>query len=398
MLNDHFSPPNGRWPYFAPDEIEAAVRVLSSGKVNFWTGEECRLFEEEFARYFGCRHAIALSNGTIALELALRALGVGPGDEVIVPCRTFIASASAVVRCGAKPVLADVDAESQNSTVRTITPLLGPATKAIIAVHLAGWPCEMGELIRFARDNNLRVIEDCAQAHGAAIQGRLAGVFGDVAAFSFCQDKIMTTGGEGGMVMTNDATLWEKMWSDKDHGKSPSVLDLQSDGSRFRLLHERFGTNGRMTEMQAAIGRIQLRKLRGWVDQRRRNAAVLTETFSVIAGLRVTLPPEHVTHSYYKYYAFVRPEELRSGWDRDRILTELRQRGIACMTGGCPELYLEKAFIDKGFCSKERMPVAKMLGETSLMFLVHPTLGEREMLRICDAVSEVFGQASGEPA
>lgn len=398
MLNDQDRQPGGKWPYFAPDEIEAAVRVLRTGKVNFWTGGECRKFEEEFAQYFGRRHAIALSNGTIALELALRALGIGPGDEVIVPCRTFIASASAVVRCGARPVLADVDAESQNITVGTITPVIGPATKAIIVVHLAGWPCEMNEIMDLARANNLKVVEDCAQAHGAKLRGRLAGEFGDVAAFSFCQDKIMTTGGEGGMVVTDDSDLWQKMWSDKDHGKSPSVLDLHSDGSRFRLLHECFGTNGRMTEMQAAIGRIQLGKLCGWVEQRRRNASVLSETFFTRTGLRVTLPPAHVIHSYYKYYTFVRPEELRPGWDRDRILTEVRQRGIVCMTGGCPELYLEKAFIDKGYCPEERMPVAKMLGETSLMFLVHPTLEEQEMRRIGDVVSEVFDQATGKVA
>ncbi len=203
------------WPHFDPDEIATAARVLQSGKVNYWTGEEGRRFEDEFAAQAGCKYGIAVANGTVALELALHALGIGPGDEVIVPSRTFIASASSVVMRGAKPVLADVDPNSQNLTVATIRPLLTTRTRAVIAVHLAGWPCDMDLIAELAHGHGLKVIEDCAQCHGATYKGRPVGSLGDVGAFSFCQDKIMTTGGEGGMVTTNEkaghsaASFWE---------------------------------------------------------------------------------------------------------------------------------------------------------------------------------------------
>ena len=186
-----FSP----WPYFAPDEIAAAVRVLESGNVNYWTGNEGRQFELEFAEFAGCRHAVAVANGTVALELALRTLGIGPGDEVVTSSRTFIASASCAVAVGARPVCADVDRDSGNITADTIRAVLTPATKAMVVVHLAGWPCEMDPILELAHERRLKVIEDCAQAHGATYKGRPAGSLGDIAAFSFCQDKIMTLPG-----------------------------------------------------------------------------------------------------------------------------------------------------------------------------------------------------------
>jgi len=208
------------WPYFAPDEIEAAAAVLRSGNVNYWTGEEGRLFEREFAEFTGCKHAIAVANGSVALEATLRALGIGPGDEVITTSRTFIASASCAVAVGAQPVMADVDRDSQNITADSIRKVLSSRTKAIVPVHLAAWPCEMDPILKLAAEHGLKVVEDCAQAHGATYKGRPVGSMGDVAAFSFCQDKIMTTAGEGGMVTTNSDDLWEKMWAYKDHGKS----------------------------------------------------------------------------------------------------------------------------------------------------------------------------------
>jgi dTDP-4-amino-4,6-dideoxygalactose transaminase len=382
--------PFAPWPFFAQDEITAATAPLASGKVNYWTGTEGREFEKEFAVYTESKYAIVLTNGSVALELALYALGIGPGDEVITTCRTFIASASCIVMRGATPVLVDIDRDSQNITPETIRPHITPRTKAIICVHLAGWPCDMDPILELARDHGLKVIEDCAQAHGATYKGKPVGSLGDVAAFSFCQDKIMTTGGEGGMLTTNDESLWCKAWEFKDHGKSFEAVYNRQHTPGFRWLHESFGTNWRLTEMQSAIGRVQLRKLPDWTETRQRHAAVLTESFSQIPALRITLAPSEIGHAMYKYYVFVRPEKLASGWDRDRVMNAIVAEGIPCFSGSCSEIYLEKAFINAGYGPKERLPVARELGETSLMFLVHPTLTEADMRDTCHAVEKVF--------
>jgi dTDP-4-amino-4,6-dideoxygalactose transaminase len=389
-LKRDFSP----WPYFAEDEIEVVVRVLRSGKVNYWTGQEGRLFEQEFAQFAGCQYAVALANGSVAMELALFALGIGEGDEVVVTSRTFVASASSVVLRGAKPVFADVDPDSGNITAQTVRAVLTPRTKAIIAVHLGGWPCEMDELMQLAQGHNLWVIEDCAQAHGATYKGRPVGSLGHVAAWSFCQDKIMTTGGEGGMLTTSDERIWEKAWSYKDHGKSYEAVYHRQHPPGFRWLHESFGTNWRMTEMQAAIGRVVLRKVPELVATRRRYAQILTERFQSLPALRVTIPPAHIQHAYYRYYVYVRPERLKLGWSRDRIMVELNQLGIPCTVGSCSEVYLEKSFQNAGLSPAYRLPVAKQLGETSLAFLVHPTLSEEDVQEIADVVNKIMFIAS----
>nr|WP_184029094.1 DegT/DnrJ/EryC1/StrS family aminotransferase [Deinococcus budaensis] len=381
------------WPVFAKDEVQAVTAVLQSGKVNYWTGTEAREFEREYAEYLGVRHAIALHNGTLALELALYAFGIGEGAEVITTSRTFIASASAAVMRGCVPVIADVDPVTQNLTAETIRPLITSKTRAIIAVHLAGWPCDMDPIMALAREHNLIVIEDCAQAHGAFYKGRPVGSIGHAGAFSFCQDKIMTTGGEGGLLALNDTEVWKKAWAYKDHGKSYDAVYEREHPPGFRWLHESFGTNWRMLEVQAAIGRLQLRKLPDWIERRRANAAVLSERFSHHPALRLTLPDEDSFHSYYKYYVFVRPERLRAGWDRDRIMNAVTAAGVPCFSGSCSEIYLEKAFQDAGYGPAERLPVARELGETALMFLVHPTLSPADMHRMADVVDAVMAQA-----
>ncbi len=377
------------WPVFTQDQIDAVVGVLRSGKVNYWTGEQGRLFEQEFAEFVGCKHAVALANGTVARELALRSLGIGAGDEVVVPSRTFIASASCVVMCGAKPVVADVDPESQNITARTVERVLTPRTKAIVAVHLAGWPCDMDPILELARQHELKVVEDCAQALGSSYRERSVGSMGDAAAFSFCQDKVMTTGGEGGMLTTNHRGVWERAWSFKDHGKGLAALENREPGPSFRWLHDSFGTNWRMTEMQSAIGRVALTKLPGWVLKRQENARVLTEELVRVRGLRVARPPEWVNHSYYKHYSFVRPAQLRAGWSRDSIVAAVRAEGVPCFSGVCSEIYLEKAFADD-LRPARSLEVARTLGETSLMFLVHPTLSTEDMQDTCTAVKKVM--------
>ncbi|MBE0596461.1 MAG: DegT/DnrJ/EryC1/StrS aminotransferase family protein [Desulfuromonadales bacterium] len=384
------------WPCFGEEEIGAAVQVLKSGLVNYWTGAEGRLFEQEYAKAAGTGYAVAVANGTVALELALYAAGIGPGDEVITTSRTFIASASAVVMRGAIPVLADVDPDSQNLTAETIRRQLTSRTRAIIAVHLAGWPCDMDAILDLARAHGLKVIEDCAQAHGATYKGRPVGSLGDVAAFSFCQDKIITTGGEGGMLTTNDAGIWERAWAYKDHGKNYRAVYHQQHATGFRWLHDSFGTNWRMTEMQAAIGRVALRKLPDWVAARRRHAAVLDQGLGEVAALRIPKPPDEIGHAYYKYYAFLRPEKFRQGWNRERILAAINGAGIPCFSGSCSEIYLEKAFSQQFLGPPARLPVARELGETSLMFLVHPTLTCDVLEQACATVRCILQTAGGD--
>lgn len=381
------------WPQPSAEEIDAVTSVLRSGRLNYWTGDQVRRFEEEYAALTGCRHAIAVSNGTVALELALYALDIGRGDEVIVPCRTFVASASCVAMRGATPVFADVDPVSQTITAEAVSRALSPRTKAIIVVHLAGWPCDMDPILELARRRGIKVIEDCAQAHGATYKDRAVGSLGDIAAFSFCQDKIITTGGEGGMVTTSDDRLCRAAWSFKDHGKSYEARS-QQPSPVFRWLHDSFGTNWRLTEMQAAIGRVLVARLPEDLSRRRRNAAILTAEFTSVPALRTTVPPQDVGHAYYKYYVFVRPEMLRQGWDRDRIAEAIRAEGIPCTSGSCSEVYLERAF-PESMRPSGRLPVARELGETSLMFLVHPTLSVEDMFDTALAVQKVMRATSG---
>ncbi|GGE45430.1 aminotransferase [Halopseudomonas oceani] len=389
MLNTPFSP----WPSFTTEEADAVHAVLLSNKVNYWTGQEGREFEKEFAAWADCTHAIALSNGTLALDLALKGLGIGPGDEVIVTPRTFLASASSIVTAGAVPVFADVDRDSQNITAETIAAVLTERTRAIICVHLAGWPCDMDPIMALADAHSLFVIEDCAQAHGARYKGRSVGSIGHVGCWSFCQDKIMTTGGEGGMVTTDDRELWSSMWSYKDHGKSWEAVYERAHPPGFRWLHESFGTNWRMTELQAVIGRIQLRRMTDWTAARTRHAEQIWDTCRAFDVVRVPSFPADCVHAHYKCYVQVVPERLAAGWTRDRIIEAIVAGGVPCFQGSCSEVYLEKAFDGTGWRPSERLPVARELGETSLMFLVHPTLTEAEMTKTCAVIRAVLAEA-----
>jgi len=398
MLGGSFS----HWPSFDEDEVRAVSNVLRSNKVNYWTGTECREFEKEFSAWSGVKHSVAVVNGTVALDLAFMALGIGKGDEVIVTSRTFIASVSSIVNSGAVPIFADVDINTQNITVDTILPVITSRTRAIVCVHLAGWPCDMDSIMRLAAENDLFVIEDCAQAHGAKYKGRPVGSIGDIGCWSFCQDKIMTTGGEGGMVTTNQADLWSRMWSFKDHGKSWEAVYQNDHPPGFRWLHDSFGTNWRMLEMQAVIGRIQLKRMSAWHDIRLRYAEQIWNAAKGLSGIRV---PEFVcdpictldgckengcnengsTHAAYKCYLFVEGGSVI----RDRIMAQINAHGVPCFSGSCSEVYLERAFDNVDWRPEERLPVAKELGETSLMFLCHPTLTQDEINLTCRVIEAV---------
>lgn len=394
MLNTPFSP----WPSFTKEEADAVSQVLLSNKVNYWTGQECRQFETEFAKWADSKYAIAMGNGTLALDVALQALDIGAGDEVIVTPRTFIASISSVVNAGATSIFADIDEATGNITPESITAVLTDKTKAIVCVHLAGWPCDMDGIMALANKHNLYVIEDCAQAHGARYKGRSVGSIGHIGAWSFCQDKVMTTGGEGGMVTTNDEQLWRKIWAYKDHGKSYAAVYETEHPPGYRWLHESFGTNWRMTEMQAVLGRIQLTRMPDWTAKRTANAQAILdicakwEAKGYLSVPRLEESPQFAdsTHAYYKLYVYVQPDNLPEGWSRDRIIEEINKSGVPCFSGSASEVYLEKAFDNTGLRPKSRLPVAKQLGETSLMFLVHPTLTEEEIKQTVQAIDSVF--------
>ena len=390
MLNTNFT----SWPSFSEEEANAVKNVLLSNKVNYWTGNECREFEKEFAVWSNSKYAIALGNGTLALDSALKALDIGVGDEVIVTSRTYIASVTSIVTAGAIPIFADIDKNSQNITTTSIRSMITKKTKAIICVHLAGWPCEMDEIIELANEFNLYVIEDCAQAHGAKYKSKPVGSIGNIGCWSFCQDKIMTTGGEGGMVTTNDKSLWSKMWSYKDHGKSYKAVYEQKHPDGFQWLNESFGTNWRMTELQGVIGRIQLKRMSNWHSNRISNALKIWNTAKQCKGLRVPSIPDYIEHAAYKCYVFIKLEELKNGWGRDKVKKEINELGVPCYAGVCPEVYLEKAFDNSGFRPKERLANAKELGQSSLMFLVHPTLTKNEIQQTCDAITSVMNLAT----
>lgn len=382
------------WPYYDVDEIEAAVTVLRSGRVNYWTGDLCRAFEREFARFVGVQYGVAVANGTLALELALRALGIGPGDEVVTTPRTFYANVTSVLAVGARAKFADIDRDSGNITAKSVEEALSPQTKAIVAVHLAGWPCDMPELRALADRRDLLLIEDCSQAHGGMIDDRMVGSWGDAAAFSFCQDKILTTGGEGGMLLTSDESIRARAWSYKDHGKSYEAVYRRPHGSGFRWVHDDVGSNWRMMEIQAAIGLCQLGKLPDWLRARRERAQQLIRCFEAIDGLRAPRPRPNTSHSYYRVYAYLQPEALLREWTRDRIISALNAEGVPCQVGSCSEVYLEAGAVGRGLAPRNRLPVAKELGDTSLCFQCHPTLNEETIEAICRAIEKVFAYAS----
>ncbi|MEH6714992.1 DegT/DnrJ/EryC1/StrS aminotransferase family protein [Parasphingorhabdus flavimaris] len=383
------------WPCFSAEEAQAVSDIIVSNKVNYWTGDVGRKFEQNYADWVGAKHAIAVANGTLALDLALRALGIGAGDEVIVTPRTFIASISSVITAGASPVFADVDWDSGNITPKSIAEKITDKTRAIIPVHLGGWPCDMNGIIALADRHDIFVIEDCAQAHGAKVGDAMVGSMGHVSAWSFCQDKIMTTGGEGGMVTTNDEKIWSRMWSYKDHGKSWDAVYNREHPPGFRWVHESFGTNWRMLEMQAAIGRIQLKRMDEWTALRTRNARALQSVLKAFPDIvRTPDPGPGFTHAYYRQYGYIKPEGLKSGWTRDRIIEDIVAQGYPAFQGSCSEVYLEKAFDGTGWRPKSRLLVAKELGETSIMFLTHPSITEEQLEGYCSVVRRSFAKAT----
>tara|TARA_B100001109_G_C18852983_1_gene470251 strand:+ start:171 stop:1328 length:1158 start_codon:yes stop_codon:yes gene_type:complete len=379
------------WPNYSKQEANKVKEILLSNKVNYWTGQECKKFEEEFAKWSDCKFAISLSNGSVALELALKSLDLKPSDEVIVTPRSFIASVTCVLNAGAKPIFSDIDFQSGNLNAELISEKITSNTKAIICVHIGGIPCDMDPIMKLAKKNNLIVIEDASQAHGAKYNGKSVGSIGDIGTWSFCQDKIITTGGEGGMITTNNKNIWKKIWSMKDHGKNYDLVSKKPNKPGFRWLHSNLGSNFRMTEMQAAIGRIQLTKMTKWTNQRLRNAKILLKELNEFQDiLSIPITPENSVNAYYRLYAFLKIEKLKKGWNREKLIEELNKKGTQCFTGSCSEIYLEKIFKKHPSKPKKRLNNSKKIGDSSICFLVDPGIKNKEIKKDAANIKNVL--------
>ena len=373
------------WPVFNEDECHAVTNVLKSGKANYWGGNQGLLFEQEFANWCGTRHGLCVFNGTIALEIAMRSIGLDSGDEIIVTPRSFLASAASVAAIGATPVFADIDFESGNLTAESIAKVITPNTRGILVVHLGGWPADMPSIMKMANENGIKVLEDCAQAHGASIDGNLVGTFGHASTFSFCQDKIMSTGGEGGMILTNEDEVRDIAWSLRDHGRSRSKTLYDKHPFGFRWTQDRIGTNARMTEMQATIGRCQLHKIENWLQLRHDNATKYAVGLEGISGVHIPYPSGKMNHAYYRQLLIVENTK-----QRDKLIAGLNAVGIPATTGPCPEIYNEEAFVNLGYCPATPLPIASKLGKRSIVLLTHPGM-ETAIPFIIDQIKQLIG-------
>lgn len=392
---------NSKWPFFNENMINDINTVIRSGKVNQWTGGKVFEFQNKFCDYFKCKHSVAVSNGTVALDLCLKALNLKQSDEVIVTSRSFIASASCCLFNDIKVNFADVDLNSQNITVESIKNVMNNNVKAIIVVHLAGYAADIENILNFCNNNNLYLIEDCAQCHGGKFKDKYLGTFGHINSWSFCQDKIITTLGEGGMITTNDTSLFKRAWSIKDHGKNYDKIfaDLnykrnKMQSNNFKFIHDNIGTNWRLTEVQAVTGLHSLDLLDEWVKIRRRNAQILTNKFKSCKLIRIPYIPEYIYHSYYKFYIFINTENLKENSNRDSILNEIVKHGIPCQQGSCGEIYKENAF--KNYKNIECSNSIK-LSQTAIMFKVDPSYNETEIEEIADICITIFNNNTKLP-
>ncbi len=385
------------WPYYEEKEIKAVEKVLRSGKVNYWTGEITKEFEKNFAKFCNCRFAIALANGSLALSCAYLAIGLKKGDEIITTPRSFVATASSASLLGGIPIFAEVDRNSGNITAKTIEPLITKKTKAIVVVHLAGWPADIIEISNLAKAYGISLIEDCSQAHGAGIlikgEKLSVGQFGDISTWSFCQDKIISTGGEGGMVTTNNKNYFNKIRSFKDHGKSFPKLERKKANQGYIYIHDNLGSNFRITEMQSAIGIIQLNKIDLWNKIRTKNALLLNNYLSKNPLLRIPIPHKGLVHGWYKFNCFLNKDFLKDNWSREKIIKAIIERGYPAFQGGCSELYLEKCFSSKSSKKYKKLLIANELGETNITFLVHPTIEEELMSDYASNILKVLNLA-----
>jgi perosamine synthetase len=356
-------------PILGEEELAAVTEVLASGMLA--QGPKVKAFEDAFAKEIGRKHGIAVANGTVALQVALQAHGIGDGKEVVIPPLTFFATASTVLACGAKPVFVDVDRASYNMNPSKVAAAITRRTSAVVPVHLYGQTAEMDPILEAAKDRGILVIEDAAQAHGAEYHGKKAGNLGDTACFSFYATKNMTTG-EGGMVLTDNDQIAERARLLRDHGQT----------SKYE--HAIVGSNYRMTEIAAAIGLVQLKKLEGWVKQRRANALALTKGLEGIEGL---VPPSEGNWMVHSYYQYIVRREDPFPISRDDIVRILTEDGIGSRPSYPKPLYNQKALQDLRV--RGRCPVAEDVVPRLFELPVHPGVGPKEVERILDAVERL---------
>jgi len=398
------------WPQFAEETFKDVLEPLRTGKVNYWTGPKGMEFEREWAKWMGANFAISCTNGTSALHIAISSLGIGPGDEVIVPSYSFIASSFAIVQAGAIPVFADVT-EDHTIDPKCIEKLITPRTKGIVVVHLYGVVADMGAILEIAKKYNLKVIEDCAQAIGGEYKGTKVGVVGDVGCFSFCQSKHFTTGGEGGMVVTNDEELAWTCRSFRDHGYDVRTrMNLLALEEKLPYIHHRVGFNYRMTEIQSVIGLNELKRLDSWnLARRRKYAKMYDEAFIGLKGIKaVPVNTEERKNAYWWYPILLDIDVLDC--DAEKFVKELQVSGIPCYGIQWPEAYEEVAykelngfgkakfpFLSKEYTNPESVnyknvvcPVAKGLRKKTVSLFLHPSWEEEHINRCIDAVKNLL--------
>lgn len=367
------------WPVLSNEDAAAASDALRSGHLTQLTGPYVRDFERDFGMWNGAGDCIATSSGTTAIHAVLVALDIGPGDEVIVPAHTFIASATPVLHQGATPVFADVDDRTFCLDPESVRTRITDRTKAIIAVHLNGHPADMDALLEMGNERGIPVIEDAAQAHGAEHHGRMAGTIGLAGCFSFWEDKIMTTGGEGGAIVTDDYALADRLKRIRHHGEGAI------EGERA-YYHLDLGYNYRMTSMQAATGRVQLQHLGEYLIARRRNAEYLSGRLNEVPGIDPPFVEEYARHAFYKYIGRVRPE---TGIEIERFVAAVAAEGLPISRRYPTPLPRQPVFRDAGL-SGEPCPVAERLSGELFTLLVHPTCGSREMEDYAQGISKVI--------
>ena len=372
---------NKSWPQFSKKEIKKVSSILKSGKVNYWTGNECKTFEKLYAKKFNLNHCITLSNGTVALEAALKTLNLKPNDEIIVTSKSYQSSASSIVNCGAKPIFCDVDYNSQNIDPNEITNNITKNTRAIICVHLGGWPCDMTKIIRIAKRYNLKLIEDCSQAHGAMIDKKFVGSFGDFSIWSFCNDKIISTGGEGGMIAAKKEKDWKKIWSYKEIGKNYDKVqkNIKNKSSGFQWVHDTFGTNLRMTEIQAAIGINQLKNLKQTINKRNKINNFFWEELKIFKSIIIPVVTKNIKLAPYRCYVKINFKFIKKKYKLKDIIRMLNHKMIICNEGSCSELYLEKSFLNLKNLSQKRLKNASRLTTNSIAFFINPLENNKEL-------------------
>jgi dTDP-4-amino-4,6-dideoxygalactose transaminase len=396
---------NLNYPYFDQNSIKKVVNVLKSGRVNYWTGKECGIFEKQFSNYHRLLYSVAVSNGSVALELALRALNLKKNSEVIVSPRSFVISASCVLNQGLKPIFADVN-DNGNLSIENIIKTYRKTVKAIILVHLNGLSCDLDPIVKFAKEKNIFLIEDCSQAHGATYKGRPVGSFGDVAIWSFCQDKIISTGGEGGMISTNNKKIWEKCWSYKDHGKNYKSAFYKKKKIGFRWHIDQLGSNYRLTEMQAVLGRYQLKNLDKQIKKRNQIANLYINGFknywtkfnllkkpnfacaSCPLKNKINKKCNLCLHAFYRLNLFINLKKKM----QLKIIKDLNKNKISCSVGSCPEIYREKIFKKLKFYPKKRLSNAKLLGKTSVVFSINPYKAIRKVKSEINFIKKKFNE------